>query len=174
MRDEFDLNTEPTPEEEARQKELAQARMDRLAQRSEERKSVKAKPAVVGEVDSPFENPVKAPKLGKIKDNVSKLSLGTSSTRRAQEAKQSGFMSGRSEEGQETDRNRDIKDILKKFVFAGSFKLRTSQEKGKFVLRVLSGIEGHKDTRVILKVEGTMEDIKAKLEKHLNHNFTRK
>lgn len=170
-----DYDREPTPEEQERAKELAQARMDRLAQRAEERKSLKEKPAVKTEaVSSPFETPAEAPKLGKIQDNRSKLSLGTSISRRKEEARQHGGATGRSEEGQETDHNREIKDILKKFVFSGSFKLRTSQEKGKYLLRVLSGVEGDKNTRVVLKVEGTMEDIKTKLEKHLDHNYTRK
>ncbi len=177
IKDQFDLNGEPTPEEKAREEELAEKRMEILAQRAAEIKAVKSKPArnkpevsVDDEVVSPFEDL----KLGKVKENRSGLRFGTSSTRRAAEAKRLGVSTGRSEEGQETDHNRDIKDILKKFIFAGSFKLRTSQEKGKFILRLLSGVEGHKDTRVELKVEGTMEDIKAKLEKHLVHNFTRK
>lgn len=172
MGDEFNEDArELTPEEQAAEKERAQKRMDKLNQMFVAKKAEK-EIAAADEDENEGAVP-DAPKLGEIKENRSKIKLSISSASRAREAKKFSN-ANRSEGGQETNHNRDIKDILNKFVFGGSFKLRTAQEKGKFSLRVLSGIEGHKDTRVILKTEGTMEEIKDKLENHLNHNYSRK
>ncbi len=164
---------ELTPEEQERERALAQKRIDILVQKFGPKKIEEE--AVGSEEDNDNED-VSSPdalKLGDIKENRSKIKLGISSARRAKDAKKYNN-SNRSEGGQETGHNREIKDILKKFIFAGTFKLRTAQEKGKYILRVLSGPEGDKDSRSILKVEDTLENIKTKLEKHFDHNFTKK